>query len=130
MELILTIIIVVCLVGLMCSGYALYKIYKPSPQAEAEAEAEAEPPPWANERRTRDAASYTLEERIIETLSKGFSPREFFVVRMYSTNSTDEYDLFWEILKRLEAEGKVVRVADATETSDSLWALPTEEDVE
>ena len=127
MELALTIIIVVCLVGLMCSGYALYKSYKPSPQTEAE------PLPWANERRTRDASSYPLEDRIIETLeiwARHTKSAEFFVVRMYSTTSTDEYELFWEILKKLEAEGKVVRVADATEKSDSLWALPSDADEE
>ena len=77
----------------------------------------------------------TPEEAILGALYErkdGIYPIPFTDLRLnawwkcdISERMTDK--VFWVTLKRLESEGKVVRVASATSTSDSLWALPSTE---
>ena len=77
----------------------------------------------------------TPEEAILEALHEprdGIYPIPFTDLRArawwncdISARMSDK--AFWETLKRLESEGKVVRVMSATTTSDSLWALPSTE---
>ena len=116
MSEILMAFVVVVLAVIGVGGFMLLKPDRKEEEPEWHAEvAQGEPP--------------SMEERILDILRKD-SPKAFRILRFDSLEKLTEWDEFWETLKSLEAEGKVVRVANATETSDSLWALPTEEDDE
>ena len=92
------------------------------------------PAVWRNElsRASRDFAPRPAEERILAVLHIEQrckrTPMEFSQLRSMSMLGDDME--FWVILKELERQEKVLRVADPTATSDSLWELcpPTEEE--
>ena len=86
--------------------------------------------PWASDLAGGvESVPPTDEERILMTLGDYVeweeAPMPFSKLRLRSMIFNDER--FWEILQSLCADGKVVRVADATETTDSLWNLPLDD---
>lgn len=101
--------------------FAMWQISRPS-----------KPKPWDGEWRLEDNTT-PMETRILNTLEKRITPHNrsmwFSGLRLACSYSDDSFDYneFYDTLLRLESEGKVVRVSDATTEHDSLWALPKEE---
>lgn len=92
-----------------------------------------EPADWADELASGvDPPPRTDEDRILDTLESerilGNTPLEFKALRLHTIITRDED--FWEAMQNLLKEGKVVRVADATDTTDSLWDLPSDAEEE
>ena len=72
----------------------------------------------------------TTAERIISYMhiekSCNRTPIEFSKIR--SSAMLEDTKLFFKIFEQLQRERKVVRISNATETRDSLWDLPKEEE--
>ena len=103
---------------------ALYQINRPP-----------KPKPWDGEWKLEDNTT-PMETRILNALKKRITPLNpsvwFSGLRWECRGSDDNFDQneFYDTLLRLESEGKVVRVSDATTEHDSLWALPEGEEEE
>ena len=100
-------------------GIGAWLMLRPDPSVKRD----REPPPWDAELPTR-RTPLPLEVRILEKLGEGITPKSFTTLRLYATDGQKEWEEFWEVLQRLEAEGKVIRVANATEDESSMWDLP------
>ena len=86
-----------------------------------------EPPVWQDELAKGPATEPTLEEKILSGVKSRLDGRleslHFTNVRWTTSAQDDE---FWTAFQNLVEQGKIVKVAEATETSDSLWTLPKE----
>ena len=112
---------IVVVVSVLAIVFVMWHLHQPS-----------KPKPWEGEFRIEDN-ELSMETCILDSLEKRITSLNrsvWFSTLLSECKQSNNFDPneFWNTLLRLESEGKVVRVSDATTEHDSLWALPAAEE--